>query len=253
MDKQLLEQYGLQDAFKRFQQINEYTFITSPIISEDGDENEQDNNVGMMNSDDNNQQNQQDMLQNGNLPVDSDNQQPNGEVPPINQNDDSNIDSSFNGENTNDETTEEQEGDTVIDVDDLTQAQETTEIKIDGVDDKLTRMLSLLGKFENALEVSDKKIDDLRNEFEKRNPSEQEKLNIRSQASYPYSETPKEYWDAKKASNPHYDVMYDNDVSTSDEQKKFDITRDDVKNINMNNVSRTLDLNNIKLNDFVNI
>ncbi len=253
MDKKLLEQYGLQGALKRFQQINEYTFITSPIISEDGEEDEQ----GMMDSNADNQQMPPNIPQgDNNVPNNNVSQEQNGNDMPNNQDSDeqlannmempdenSDMETDFGGEGVENDNTEEQEGDTVIDVDDLTQSQETTEVKIDGVDDKLTRMLSLLGKFETALEASDKKIDDLRNEFEKRNPSEQEKLNIRSQASYPYSETPKDYWEAKKETNPHYNVMYDNDVSTSDEQKKFDITRDDTKNINMNSISKSFGLN----------
>ena len=101
--------------------------------------------------------------------------------------------------------------------------------------------------------ANDRKIDDLRREFEKRNPSEQEMLNIRSQASYPYSESPKDYWDNKKAQNPHYNVIYDNDVSTSDEQKQFDITRDDARNINVNEIGKSFDINNFKLDDFIKI
>ena len=125
--------------------------------------------------------------------------------------------------------------------------------KIDSVDDKLTRILSVINKFGSALLANDRKIDDLRQEFEKRNPSEQEMLNIRSQASYPYSESPKDYWDNKKAQNPHYNVIYDNDVSTSDEQKQFDITRDDVRNINVNEIGKSFDINDFKLDDFIKI
>ena len=78
-------------------------------------------------------------------------------------------------------------------------------------------------------------------------------LNIRSQASYPYSESPKDYWDNKKTQNPHYNVIYDNDVSTSDEQKQFDITRDDARNINVNEIGKSFDINNFKLDDFIKI
>lgn len=252
MDKEFLKKYKLQEAVKRFQQINEYTFITSPVIAEEGDEEVDNVNQQQPQPQDTNPSGEQQPLQNDNgfepnsQPDMSDNgdEQQNSEMPldnPQPMND--------NGEEDN--TDEMNSDDTVIDVDDLTNSQEATEYKIDGVDDKLTRMLSVLTKFSAALEASDKKIDDLRQEFEKRNPSEQEKLNIRSQASYPYSETPKDYWDAKTANNPHYNVMYDNDVSTAKEQEKFDITNDDIKNSNLKSVADSFDLDNMKLDDFM--
>ena len=43
MDVDLIKKYNLGEQIKRFQQINEYTFITSPMISEDGEDDEQQN------------------------------------------------------------------------------------------------------------------------------------------------------------------------------------------------------------------
>ena len=37
-EKDILKEYKLEDMAKRFQQIVEYTFITSPTISEDGED-----------------------------------------------------------------------------------------------------------------------------------------------------------------------------------------------------------------------
>ena len=268
MDKEFLKKYKLQEAVKRFQQINEYTFITSPVISEDGEDEEnqdqqnsqqqQDNmggNDGQMppipqqpQSNGTQQQDTMDDNMGGNVPTDGMND--NGGNMPLNAETMSQQPMDDSG-NEMEDTDEVGSDDTIIDVDDLTNSQEATEYKIDGVDDKLTRMLSVLNKFSAALEASDKKIDDLRQEFEKRNPSEQEKLNIRSQASYPYSETPKDYWDAKTATNPHYNVMYDNDVSTAEEQNKFDITKDDLKGTNYKSIADSFDIDNMKLDDFM--
>lgn len=271
MDVDLIKKYNLEEQIKRFQQINEYTFITSPMISEDGEDDEQQNMFPQDNQmgSDNGQEPQQPMGQDaqggemgndGNRPMDApQNPQDGGAVPIGNDQQDGNMMGNMGDDaapmdfEDNGDTEEQQEGDTVIDVDDLTQSQEASEIKIDGVDDKLTRILSVINKFGSALLANDRKIDDLRQEFEKRNPSEQEMLNIRSQASYPYSETPKDYWDNKKVQNPHYNVIYDNDVSTSDEQKQFDITRDDVRNINVNEIGKSFDINDFKLDDFIKI
>jgi len=82
----------------------------------------------------------------------------------------------------------------------------------------------------------------LKDEFEKRNPTEEEKLNIRSQTSYPYSETPKDYWTHKTSENPHYNVIYNNDVAPSDEQKEFEIRKSDIDGLNMKSISDTLDM-----------
>lgn len=263
MDVDLIKKYNLGEQIKRFQQINEYTFITSPMISEDGEDDEQQNmppqdnqmggdnsqatQGGEMGNDDNRPMNAVQNPQDGSaMPMD--NGQQDGDMMGDMSDDAAPMDFDNNAD-----TEERQEGDTVIDVDDLTQSQEASEIKIDGVDDKLTRILSVINKFGSALLANDRKIDDLRQEFEKRNPSEQEMLNIRSQASYPYSESPKDYWDNKKAQNPHYNVIYNNDVSTSDEQKEFDITRDDVRNINVNEIGKSFDINDFKLDDFIKI
>ena len=271
MDIDLIKKYNLGEQIKLFQQINEYTFITSPMISEDGEDDEQQNMFPQDNQmgGDNGQEPQQpmghdaqggEMGNDGNRPMDApQNPQDGGAVPMGNNQQDGNMMGNMGDDaapmdfEDNGDTEEQQEGDTVIDVDDLTQSQEASEIKIDGVDDKLTRILSVINKFGSALLANDRKIDDLRQEFEKRNPSEQEMLNIRSQASYPYSESPKDYWDNKKAQNPHYNVIYDNDVSTSDEQKQFDITRDDARNINVNEIGKSFDINDFKLDDFIKI
>ena len=52
----------------------------------------------------------------------------------------------------------------------------------------------------------------------------------------------KDYWDKKTQENPHYNVMYDNEVSPSEEQKKFEITKNDISGLNMKSISDTLDI-----------
>lgn len=133
--------------------------------------------------------------------------------------------------------------DEVIDVDDLTKSQEATEYKIDGVDDRLSKIYAVVQKFSDQLEKNEKSIMALKDEFEKRNPTEQEKLNIRSQSSYPYSEMPKDYWEKKAMENPHYSIMSDNDVSPSNEQEEFEIKKGDIDGLNMKDISDTLDIN----------
>lgn len=287
MDKEFIEKNHLSEAVKRFNDIAEYkspkqslknlyeyTFITAPQINEDGEEenapdNQQqptdtqagmgqqptDNSQGM-----NMQQPQADntmggdpnMVSNGEGGADMgtdmsgamDNQNNMGEEDP-------NMEDFDEPQTEDDVETEEMEADDeVIDVDDLTQSQEATEYKIDGVDDRLAKIYALAQKFANQLEKNEESINALKTEFEKRNPTEEERLNIRSQSSYPYSETPKGYWAEKMKENPHYNVMYDNEVAPSEEEKKFEIKKSDIDGLNMKEIADSLDIDQ-NLNDYL--
>ena len=282
MDKNFIKNTQLDEAVKRFQQIaeykspkqslhklyekkyklNEYTFITAPQVNEDGEESDGE----LQKPDDMNGGEQMNNQQGGNMAPDASNQmddmngQNDGEMSPdgsqmpqndIQQGNDMNGAVPMDGaEDLNEpeveddgiETQEMESGDEVIDVDELTQSQEATEDKLDGVDDRLSKIYAVVQKFSDQLERNEESIMALKDEFEKRNPTEEEKLNLRSQSSYPYSETPKDYWDKKTQENPHYNVMYNNEVSPSEEQKKFEITKNDISGLNMKSISDTLDI-----------
>ena len=257
---------SLHKLYERKHKLNEYTFITAPQVNEDGEENDGE----LQNPENMNGGGQMNNQQGGNIAPDASNQmgdmngQNNGQMPTdgsqmpqndVQQGNDMNGNMQMNGtegdmpdfsepevEDDGIETQEMESGDEVIDVDDLTQSQEATEYKIDGVDDRLSKIYAVVRKFSDQLEKNEESIMALKDEFEKRNPTEEEKLNIRSQSSYPYSETPKDYWDKKTQENPHYNVMYNNEVSPSEEQKKFEITKDDISGLNMKSISDTLDI-----------
>jgi hypothetical protein len=138
----------------------------------------------------------------------------------------------------------------VIDVDDLTQSQEATEYKIDGVDDRLSKIFAVVKDFSDKLDKQEQSIMNLKDEFEKRNPTQTEKFNIRSQAGGPFNQSVSDYWDNFSQSNPNYEIMRDNDVSPSDEQEQFNITKNDISGLNMKNISDTLDINQ-DLKDYI--
>ena len=282
MDKNFIKNTQLDEAVKRFQQIaeykspkqslhklyekkyklNEYTFITAPQVNEDGEESDGE----LQKPDDMNGGEQMNNQQGGNMAPDASNQMddmngqndvemsPDGSQMPqndIQQGNDMNGAVPMDGaEDLNEpeveddgiETQEMESGDEVIDVDELTQSQEATEYKLDGVDDRLSKIYAVVQKFSDQLERNEESIMALKDEFEKRNPTEEEKLNLRSQSSYPYSETPKDYWNKKTQENPHYNVMYNNEVSPSEEQKKFEITKNDISGLNMKSISDTLNI-----------
>ena len=257
---------SLHKLYERKHKLNEYTFITAPQVNEDGEENDGE----LQNPENMNGGGQMNNQQGGNIAPDTSNQmgdmngQNDGEMPTdgsqmpqndIQQGNGMNGDMQMNStegdmadfsepevEDDGIETQEMESDDEVIDVDDLTQSQEATEYKLDGVDDRLSKIYAVVQKFSDQLEKNEESIMALKDEFEKRNPTEEEKLNIRSQSSYPYSETPKDYWNKKTQENPHYNVMYNNEVSPSEEQKKFEITKDDISGLNMKSISDTLDI-----------
>ena len=268
MDQEFIKKYHLEEASKRFQQICEYTFMTEPVLSEEGDDDQENMSMNtperqggqpsQMGSAPNQgqEQGQGEQMQ---APPQGAQQ---GQPPLQNGMDDA-------GAGVGDQPTlqgggqempddigfdVEDEGgmgedDEVIDVDDLTQAQEASDAKIDGVNDKLTTLMNVVNMFTKAIENNDAKIEDLKAEFEKRNPTEEEKMNIRSQASYPYTELPRDYWEKKSAENPYYNVIMDNDVSTSDEDKQYEIRRGDI-DVNDASIGKTLDMPS-KLKDFI--
>ena len=284
----LIKQYKLEEAVKRIQKINEYTFYDSTMVEDDqdpnamgGDPNAMDGNPNggmppmgadpnamgagpnMMGGDPNggmapmDDPNAMGADTNGGMPpMDDPNAMggdpnamgadPNGGMPPM---DDPNM---MGGEDIEDIDMEtEQPGDEVVDVDELTQSQEATEFKVDNVDDKLNKVLKIISKFNDAIEANDQKIEDLKKEFQKRNPTAEETLNLRSLASYPFSERPDEYWKKQQQDHPNYNVISDNDVSTADEQKEFEIRKGDIDNFNEREVMKSLGESHIKLSDFL--
>ena len=276
-DRKLIEEYKLSEAVKRFQQINEYTFISSPPLTEDGEEDNQnadangqqqsqqgqggDANMQQPMSNDGQQSPQMDAnaQESGEQPQDDMPQQSQQgaeqQMPMGNQQQptmDAGTEMSQEQAPMEDDISQMQPDDEVIDVDDLTDAQEATDEKVDGVNTKLLRLFKVVSKYTDAIDRQNKEIEDLKAEFEKRNPTEEERLNIRSQAGYPYSEQPKDYWQKKTAENPNYNVIYDNEVPTDKEQEKFEIKRKDLDGMNYKEIADSFDKYPQELTDYIN-
>lgn len=131
-----------------------------------------------------------------------------------------------------DEMAEEEAEDT-IDIDGLTKAQDKLNVKQNRIGRDVskvdTRISSLIGAIESLLAKVDdnnSEIESLKAEFEKRNPTQTEKLNLRSLDSYPFNIKPSEYW-AEKAKEGGYEAYADNSEPTTQE---YEITNDDVDN-----------------------
>lgn len=120
-----------------------------------------------------------------------------------------------------------------IDIDGLTQAEEKLNVKqnhigrdLSKVDNRITTLIKTINNLLTKVDSNNSEIESLKAEFEKRNPTQTEKLNLRSLDSYPFNVKPNEYW-AEKAKQGGYEAYSDNDEPTT---KEYVITNDDVDN-----------------------
>ena len=128
---------------------------------------------------------------------------------------------------------EEQDDGNTIDIDGLTHAEDKLNVKqnqigrdVAKVDDRISTLIDTIGKLQTALDSNNSELEALKAEFEKRNPTQTEKLNLRSLDSYPFNVKPTDYW-ADKAAQGGYEAIADNDKPTTQE---YVITNDDVDN-----------------------
>lgn len=132
----------------------------------------------------------------------------------------------------------------VIDVDDVVKAQEKTNDKVNDVgrdlgtvDKRIEKLLGALETMQGVIDRNNEEIADLKQEFEKRNPTQTEKLNLRSLDSYPFNVRPTDYW-RQKGIDSNYQAYADNYEPTTQE---YTITNDDVDNIN-GNIDKTFNI-----------
>lgn len=270
MDKDLVKQFGIEEDIKKMRLINEYSFITKPVLGEDGDDQTQPEQTGQ-----GGQPQQQPPMDGGQqMPPQAGGQQPapgQGQMPPMGggtpeSGEPMPMDGPVGGVGTDVDAPADNGGaapegdptdlgsDEVIDVDDLTNAQASTEYKVDDITSKVDRILNVVDLMKSALDQNDEKLKELQGEIERRNPTPEEKLNIRSQSSYPYSTTPKDYWEGvKNDPSKNYDVSFENDnpaEENKEDDRTYDILAQDVDNLDLKKVSDSLD-NMPSLDDYL--
>ena len=120
-----------------------------------------------------------------------------------------------------------------IDIDGLTKAQDKLNVKqnhigrdLSKVDTRINTLIDTINNLLTKVDSNNSEIESLKAEFEKRNPTQTEKLNLRSLDSYPFNVKPNEFW-AEKAKQGGYEAYADNDEPTT---KEYVITNDDVDN-----------------------
>ena len=144
---------------------------------------------------------------------------------------------------------EMQPDDEVIDVSDLTDAQEKTEKEIAKVGGQFEKVIDAISKFEGLIKANDAKIDSLKAEMERRNPTQIEKLSMQTAHSYPFGQTVEDYWKNKEATS-NYSTE---DDENGKKQGQYVITANDVNgSTNWKEIYDSLDASDTMYNQTLN-
>ena len=129
--------------------------------------------------------------------------------------------------------------DDVIDVDDLTNAQEKMNAKVNrvgqkvvGFDDKFSNLMKMVDTLQNKLDTQSKELNAFKQEFAKRNPTPKEKLEQRAKSSFPFTQTIEDYWKSNKPDN--YDLG---------DETVYEIDLDDISDMSDTDMERSLRVN----------
>lgn len=130
-------------------------------------------------------------------------------------------------QNMQQEPVEEDSDEEVVSVEDLTKSQENSEQKIDSVESKIEKLLSLIDKVEADIDRNNSDMEQLKQEFERRNPTQVEKMTLRAKQGYPFNQSPDDYWNEKEKEGNYSPE----DDRNGEGDQRYVITKDDVNNI----------------------
>ena len=141
--------------------------------------------------------------------------------------------------------------DDVIEIDDLTDAQEDTEHKVDALTSKFERLMSSIDSIEKRINDIDahtnQYLGSLKGEMEKRNPTPMQRLTMRSTKSSPYSMTPNEYMNNYAPEN--YSDESDNNGA---DDPQYKITKGDIDDfVDYNSIAKDIANNKLGLKDIL--
>ena len=111
-----------------------------------------------------------------------------------------------------------------LDVTELVKGSEEAKQSADAANEKIDQLMGMVGKLESQLQSMDaisSKIDNLETELEKRAPTPEEKIEMRSLSSYPYNIKLTDFWSDKEGI---YNVMGD-----EEKEEEYVLTNDDVE------------------------
>jgi hypothetical protein len=127
------------------------------------------------------------------------------------------------------EPTTPESGEVEVDVTDIVKDTKETKEAVNSGNQKVDELLNKLTDLETKLSAMNdlvNKIEELEGEIEKRNPTPEEKLEMRSFDSYPYNLKLTDYWAEKEGA---YNVLNNNKKVVPTEEKEYVLTQGDVE------------------------
>lgn len=223
----------VEESKKRFQQILEYTtFLDGNLVDEDSNDGEMSVDGGSELTDP-----QQDPVgqEEATVQQPTDGQIPNG----LNPTEKNSIEQVQGTEDLSQEDFDGAVGsdDDVVDITELTDAQEETTKKVNKLGFNLDKAFKSLQDFEELINSTNDKISELQKEFEKRNPNQEERLSARRAVSYPFNQSPEDYWKVKEETS-NYSL---DDDENGEKQEQYTITNKDVLDNNWKGIADSMD------------
>lgn len=268
MNVKYLKENNLYEAHKQFMRLCEWSYVPSSLEEDDDEQQQEDPNMnmggqedmgggGMPQEDPMANQNGEDINQIGGneMPMDDmgNNQMANQDGGDMSQMDMGN-EMPMDDMGADPMMGDIGEDEEVIDVEELTDAQEKMNSKIntagqniEDVSDKIQALMQSLSSMEQMINNNNQEIARFKQEFEKRNPTQTEKLNLRSLDSYPFNVNPKDYWNGKGIDpNGNYSAYADNEEPTT---KEYEITNSDVDDFDERSIEKSFDMNDDMIQD----
>jgi hypothetical protein len=121
---------------------------------------------------------------------------------------------------------DEPEDEVELDVTELVASADEAKASADSANAKVDQLMGMVGKLESQLNDVNSigaKIDNLENELEKRAPTPEEKIEMRSLDSYPYNLKLTDFW---KTQEGKYDVLSNDEEEGT--PKEYTLTKDDI-------------------------
>ena len=270
MDKEYIKRHNLMEAHKQFMRLSE-GYISTSLEEADDDEEQQGGNMPQdnMGGNEDGQMNNGGMQPSGGMPQSDGQGQPNnmpaddGQTPPMDDAqtppmDDRQAPPMDDGFGDGDESTPNDmlsmddefgdDEDDVIDVDDLTNAQEKLNKKqnmvgkdLGQLDNRIESLITAVEKMNNIIDHNNNEINNLKSELERRVPTQKERLEMRSLDTYPFNVSPNDYWKRKEMEGV-YDARYGDGES---EKKEYEIRNKDIDDFSKVDIEKTFDDNDL--------
>ena len=128
-----------------------------------------------------------------------------------------------------------------LDVTELVKGSQEAKASADEANAKIERLMDMVDQLENQLTSMSQistKIDGLEQELEKRMPTPDEKVGLRSMDSYPYNIKLSDFWSDKQDS-----PYSEDDDEEKDEEGNYTLTNDDVDNYDATQIKQSFNKN----------